>query len=78
MLGELGELFSPYWNMRQDDVKQMMKTFTTLVSGWWLGPTPLKNMSESQLGWKKMFQTTNQVCIFCILSDRLVVLPSVA
>jgi len=38
------------------------------MSGWWLNPTPLKNMSESQLGLffptsgkiKFMFQATNQ------------------
>ena len=67
MLGELGELFSPYWNMRQDDVKQMMKTFTTLVSGWWLGPTPLKNMSESQLGWKKCSKPPTRFVFFAYL-----------
>ena len=41
------------------------------LSGWWFQPTPLKNMSESQLGWWNSqlfleshkipwFQTTNQ------------------
>ena len=43
-----------------------------------VGPYPSEKYEWKSVGMEKMFQTTNQVCIFCILSDRLVVLPSVA
>ena len=52
----------------------VMRNFMGVITGWWLSPTPLKNMSSS-VGmiipniWKIvkfMFQTTNQYMILMI------------
>ena len=46
-----------------------MVNLWVIIAGWWLNPTPLKNMKVNwddynQYIWKKinMFQTTNQIC----------------